>query len=125
MFMIFLTVCGDEDLSNLRSSSKDTSESDDLPISPRVLINKLINVMVGWLGMRSDIREWYFAFFRSLLLCMLDSNPTVSSRIYKEVPLTSTRSGLRESPVIMLGDRNEGRSGYNEHVGNEDKVFAR
>ena len=36
---------------------------------------------------------------------MLDSNPTVSSRLYREVPLTSTRSGLRESPVMMLGDR--------------------
>ena len=125
MFMIFLTVCVDEDLSNLRSSSKDNRESDDLPKSPRVLIDKLKNLMVEWLGMRSDIREWYFAFLRSLLNCMLDSNPTVSSRIYREVPLTSTRSGLRESPVMMLGDRNEGRSAYNEHVGNDDKVFAR
>ena len=51
--------------------------------------------------------------------------PNVSSRIYREVPLTSTRSGLRESPVMMLGDRNKGRSAYNEHVGNDDKVFAR
>ena len=68
MFMIFLPVCVDEDLSNLRSSSKDNRESDDLPISPRVLIDKLINLMVEWLGMRSDIREWYFAFFRSLLI---------------------------------------------------------
>ena len=56
---------------------------------------------------------------------MLDSNPTVSSRIYREVPLTSIRSGLRESPVMMLGDRNEGRSAYNEHVVNDEKVFAR
>ena len=55
---------------------------------------------------------------------MLDSNP-VSSRIYREVPLISTRSGLRECPVIILGDRNEGRSAYNEHVGNNEKVFAR
>ena len=125
MFMIFLTVCVDEGLSNLRSSIKDNRESDDLPISPRVLIDKLINLMVEWLGMRSDIREWYFAFFRSLLICMLDSNPTVSLRIFREVPLTSNRSGLRESPVMMLGDRNEGRSAYNEHVGNDEKVFAR
>ena len=71
MFMIFLTVCVDEDLSNLRSSSKDNRESDDLPISPRVLIDKLINLMVEWLGMRSDIREWYFAFFRSLLMIII------------------------------------------------------
>ena len=56
---------------------------------------------------------------------MLASNPTVSSRIYREVPLKSTRSGLRESPVMMLGDRNEDRSAYNEHEGNDEKVFAR
>ena len=55
---------------------------------------------------------------------MLDSIPTVSSRIYREVPLTSTRSGLRESRVMMLSDRNEGRSAYNDHAGNDDKVFA-
>ena len=44
--MIFLTVCVDEGLSNLRSSSKDNRESEDLPKSPRVLIdntNKVIN----------------------------------------------------------------------------------
>ena len=37
--MIFLTVCVDEGLSNLRSSSKDNRESEDLPKSPRVLID--------------------------------------------------------------------------------------
>ena len=71
MFMIFLIVCVDEGLSNLRSSSIDNRESDDLPKSPRVLIDKLITLMVGKLGVRSEIREWYFAFFRSLLICML------------------------------------------------------
>ena len=56
---------------------------------------------------------------------MLVSNPTVSSKIFREVPLTSTRSGLRESQVMMLFDKNEGRSAYNEHVGNDEKVLAR
>ena len=44
--MIFLTVCVDEGLSNLRSSNKDNRESEDLPKSPRVLIDKLINSIV-------------------------------------------------------------------------------
>ena len=78
------------------------------------------NLMVEKLGVRSDIREWYFAFFRSLLICMLYSNPTVSSRIKREVSLTSTRSGLRESQETMLGDTNEGRSAYNEHKNNNN-----
>ena len=62
MFMIFLIFCVDEGLSNLRSSSIDNRESDVLPKSPRVLIDKLINLLVEILGVRSDMREWYFAF---------------------------------------------------------------
>ena len=56
---------------------------------------------------------------------MLHSNPTVSSRIYREATLTSTRSGLRESPVMMLGDRNEGRSVYNKHVDTYEKSVCK
>ena len=56
------------------------------------------------------MKEWSFAIVRSLLIYIFDSDPTVSSRMYREVPLTSIRSGLRESLVIMLGNRNEGRS---------------
>ena len=112
-------------MSNLRSSINVKKESDDLPKIPRVLSERLINLILENVGLRSDMREWYFAFFRSLLSCILDSNLTVNSRIYREEQVTSTRSDLRESPVIMLGDRNEGRSAYNKHLGNDERVFAR
>ena len=32
------------------------------------------------------------------------------------------RSGLRESPVIKLGDKMEGRSAHNEQFENEEKL---
>ncbi len=124
MFLSFLIIYFDVGLSNLKSSNDVKGESDDLPKIPRVLIERLINLILENVGVRSDMREWYFAFFRSLLSCILDSNPTVNLRIYREEPVTSTRSGLRESPVIMLGDRYEGRSAYSEHLGNDEKVFA-
>ena len=53
-------------------------ENSKATVTIRVLIDKLINLIVENLGVRSDMREWYFAFFRSLLICMLVSNPTVS-----------------------------------------------
>ena len=68
MFMIFLTTYFDEGLSNLRSSKNNNKESDDLPRSPRVLIERLINLMLENVCVWSDMREWYFAFFRSLLI---------------------------------------------------------
>ena len=68
MFMIFLIIYFDEGLSNLRSSKNNNKESDDLPRSPRVLIDGLINLMLEKAGVRSDVRAWYFAFFRSLLI---------------------------------------------------------
>ena len=71
------------------------------------------------------MRERYFAFFLLLLSCILDSNPTVNSRIYREEPVTSTRSDLTELAVIMLGDVKEGRSAYYEHLDNDERVFAR
>ena len=36
-----------------------------------------------------------------------------------------TRSGLRESRVMTLGGRNEGRSAYNKQSEKEEKVLAR
>ena len=36
-----------------------------------------------------------------------------------------TRSGLRESPVMTLGDKKEGRSAYNKQSENEKNVLAR
>ena len=68
MFMIFLIIYFDEGLSNLRSSKNNNKESDDLPRSPSVLIERLVNLMLENVGVRSDMREWYFAFFRSLLI---------------------------------------------------------
>ena len=68
MFMIFLIIYFDEGLSNLRSYKNDNKESDDVPRSSRVLIERLINLMLENVGMRSDVREWYFAFFRMLLI---------------------------------------------------------
>ena len=36
-----------------------------------------------------------------------------------------TRSGLRESPVMTLGDKKEGRSAYSKQSENEENVLAR
>ena len=66
--MTFLIIYFDEGLSNLRSSKNTNKESDDLARSPKVLIARLINLMLGNVGVRSDMREWYFAFFQSLLI---------------------------------------------------------
>ena len=53
----------------------------------------------------------YFASLRSALHLMLVSNPIVSSRMYKILSAVSKRrSGRKESPVITLGDGNDGRS---------------
>ena len=53
----------------------------------------------------------YFASLLSALHLMLVSNPMVSSRMYKILSAVSkSRSGCKESPVITLGDGNDGRS---------------
>ena len=36
-----------------------------------------------------------------------------------------TRSGLRESPVMTLGDKKEGRLAYSKQSENEENVLAR
>ena len=66
-------------LSNFKSSSMVIKESDDLPISPKALIDKLTKMTLEYEGVRSDITEAYFVFLRSLLICTLDSKPTVNS----------------------------------------------
>ena len=50
-------------LSNFKSSSMVIKESDDLPIIPKALIDKLTNVTLEYAGVRSGIREAYFVFF--------------------------------------------------------------
>ena len=58
MFMIFLIIYFDEGLSNFRSSKNNNKESDDLPRSPSVLIERLINLMLENVGLRSDINKY-------------------------------------------------------------------
>ena len=58
MFVIFLIIYFDEGLSNVRSPKNNTKESDDLPKSPRVHIERLINLMVENVGVKSEMREW-------------------------------------------------------------------
>ena len=81
MYIIFFTMYVDEDLSNVKSSSIDKRGSDDLTKSPRVLIERLMNLMFEKVGVRSDMREWCFAFLGSLLIRTLESNSTIGSRI--------------------------------------------
>lgn len=38
--------------------------------------------------------------------------------------MTKTRSGCRASPVIKDGDKNEGRSAYILHFGNDERALA-
>ena len=68
MFMIFLIIYFDKGLPNLRSSKNNNKESDDLPRSPRLLIKRLIKLMLENVRVGSDMREWYFAFFRLPLI---------------------------------------------------------
>ena len=77
-------------------------------------------------GVRSDIREANFVFLRSLLICTLDSKPTVNSILWsEELSISNARSGLGESPVMKLGDKIEGRSAYIEQLDKDESVFAR
>ena len=62
--------------------------------------------MSGYVELRSVIRVLYFVALRLLFICMLDSNPRASSIMYTEEFLVIKKtSGLRESPVIKLGDQ--------------------
>jgi len=71
-FVSFLMTKSHAVLSNFKSSSMVIKESDDLPIVPKALIDKLTNATL-------EILENYTVFFRSLLICKLDSKPTVNS----------------------------------------------
>ena len=113
-------------LSNIISSSMVIKESDDLPIIPKALIDKLTNVTLEYAGVRSDTREAYFLFLRSLLIGTLDSKPRVNSIMEREeLSISNARSGLRESPVMKLGDKNEGRSVHIQQLDKDESVFAR
>ena len=81
MFISYLMMIFDAVLSNFRSSSTVIRESDDIPIVPKALMDKLTNVTLEYASERSDIRELYFVLLQSLLICILDSNPTINSMI--------------------------------------------
>ena len=58
------------------------------------------------------MRVLYCIALRLLFICMLDSNPRVSSEMQREEFLAiKTRSGLRESLVIKLGDKKRWKIG--------------
>ena len=71
-FISFIMMMFDVVLSNCKSSSLVIKESDDVPIVPKARIEKLTIVMLEHAGVRSGIRAFYFVFFRSLLICILD-----------------------------------------------------
>ena len=79
IFISFFIMMFDAVLSNFKSFSMVIKDSDNLPIIPKALIDKLTNVTLEYTGVRSDIREAYFVFLQSLLICTLDSKPTVNS----------------------------------------------
>ena len=113
-------------MSKLRSSSIKSNDSEDLPIIPIVLIERLTNLTLEYVCLRSVIRELYFDALHSQLICILDSNPTVSSNIERiELLEMNTRSCLKESPVLKLGGKKEGRSAYNQQSENEENALAR
>ena len=70
--MIFLIMYFDAGLSNLRPSKNNNKESVDLPRNPRVLIERIINLMFEKGGVRSDMREWYFALALNALEITLE-----------------------------------------------------
>ena len=78
---------------------------------PRQLKDKFMNLTSWYYFLRFFITVEYFASLRSALHLTLVSNPIVSSRMYKILSAVSKRrSGRKESPVITLGDGNDGRS---------------
>ena len=55
--LMILILYFDEGLLSLRPSKNNNKESDDLSKSPRVLNERLINLMLEKVGVRSDMRE--------------------------------------------------------------------
>ena len=62
----------------------------------------------------------------SMKALVFDSKSTVNSMMQcEEVFLVSNaRSGIRESPVLKLGDKNEERSAYIEQLDKDEKVLV-
>ena len=59
------------------------------------------------------------------MILILVSKPIVSLRIYKMLPLVSKiRSGRKELPIVIEGDREETRSAYSEQSGITYKDLA-
>ena len=81
MFITFFKIYFWAVFSNLRSSNIKSSDSEDLPMIPSVLIDRFINLTSEEACFRSRRRELYFEALRSLLICMLDSNPKLNSKM--------------------------------------------
>ena len=94
------------------SISKKAVERDE--IIPKVLMERLISLTSLCCCLRFTVKSWYLLVFRAALIDRFVSNPTVSSRIYKQVFLkVKRRSGRKLSPVITDGLIKPGRSAYN------------
>ena len=95
-----------------RSSNISINESQELSRTPSALIDTLTNFTSRYEEDKEWTRGLYLFNFRSLFVLRLLSKPTVSSRIYMALVclLCKIRSGLKVSPLIKLGDENEGRS---------------
>ena len=121
-FLIYL-LCW---LSNCRFRSISSKLSDVRPKTPSVLKDKLTNFTLMKFDSYSLIRSLYFWCLRLALTCRLDSNPTVSSRIYKHFfPIVKRRSGRKLSPVTADGFINPGKSTYSVEFWIAERVDAR
>ena len=63
------------------SGGEGLRQPEDFSRNSRVLIDRLVGLTLEKVGIRTDMRGWCVGFFRSPLSCVLDSNPTVNSRI--------------------------------------------
>ena len=65
----------------LKSLNIARSESEEEPKIPKALIERFTNLMSEYVELRSEMRVLYFVALRLLFICMLDSNPRVSSKM--------------------------------------------
>ena len=68
-------------LVKLKSFNIERSESEEEPTIPKALIERFKNVMSEYVAFRSVMRVLYFVALQLLFICILDSNPRVSSKM--------------------------------------------
>ena len=95
-----------------RSFNIFVNDSQDLSKTPKALIDTLINLTTLYDDDSEATRGRYLFNLRSLFALRLLSKPTVSSTLYKNLLhlLCNISSGLDVSPLIKLGDGQEGKS---------------